>query len=385
MHKFRQALKIWAFIAKVPFLIDNGELKTIDGKKITPENVQEITENNMLTSVFGQDTLDKIGENIISTPEQREKWLKEKLTKIINKLENKNKSLLRTKLFKWNTNINYTQMIEGAKAIQRFLKRKLGHKLQKKRKELMDKFIKKLVARRIYQLAQLNNLIKTLKKIYADKNILNKLITLERKKNQNDILKDLIEKIDEKSNKLKLKTYLNRWFNNSEGINNKEFDAISLIQSIFRGYLIRKKINKIKRRNELLNKFIKLKEHRNMLEYALPKWNKNAMLVLCDENALIIQKAFRRFYAKIKVGKLKNNSDNYKTLCEALCKISGNPKIFFDKLKNITKASKFIDLMQNLENKKLDNLKECFKKLKENNKRILLENIITNIDDKIQF
>ena len=187
LNKFRQALKVWAFIAKVPFLIDNGELKTIDGKKITPENVQEITENNMLTSVFGQDTLDKIGENIISTPEQREKWLKEKLIKIINKLENKNKSLLRTKLYKWNTNINYTQMIEGAKAIQRFLKRKLGHKLQKKRKELLDKFIKKLVCRRIYQLAQVNNLIKTLKKIYADKSILNKLITLERKKNQRKI------------------------------------------------------------------------------------------------------------------------------------------------------------------------------------------------------
>ena len=121
-------------MAKVPFIVDNGEIKTIDGKKITPENVQELTENNMLTSVFGQDVLDKIGENIISTPEQRQKWLKEKLIKFINNLENKNKSLLRTKLYKWKSNINYTQIIEGVKAIQRFLRRKLGHKLQKKRK-----------------------------------------------------------------------------------------------------------------------------------------------------------------------------------------------------------------------------------------------------------
>ena len=120
LNKFRQALKLWAFMAKVPFIVDNGELKTIDGKKITPENVQEITENNMLTSVFGQDVLDKMGENIISTPEQREQWLKEKLTKFINNLENKNKTLLRTILYKWNTNVNYTQIIEGVKSIQRF-------------------------------------------------------------------------------------------------------------------------------------------------------------------------------------------------------------------------------------------------------------------------
>ena len=28
-------LKIWAFVAKVPFIIDNGEIKTIGGKKVT--------------------------------------------------------------------------------------------------------------------------------------------------------------------------------------------------------------------------------------------------------------------------------------------------------------------------------------------------------------
>ena len=120
-----------------------------------------------------------------------------------------------------------------------------------------------------------------------------------------------------------------------------------------------------------------------MLEYALARWDKNAMLVLCDENALKIQKAFRLFIAHKKLNKLKNNSDNYKTLCEALCKLSGRPDIFFDKLKNIVRASKFGDLMQKLQQKKLDNLKDALNKLKENNKQVLLENIITNIDDKI--
>ena len=383
LNKFRQALKVWAFVAKVPFIIDNGEIKTIDGKKVTPENVQEITENNMLTSVFGQDVLDKMGENIISTPEQREKWLKEKLTNFINKLENKNKTLLRTKLYKWHTNANYTQIIEGVKAIQRFLRRKLGHKLQKKRKELVDKFIKKLVIRRILQVSKLNNLIQTLKRIYADKNILNKLSTLQKNKNQTEILKDIVNNTEDKLNKLKLKTYLNRWYNYSEGVYNKEQDAITLIQAVVKGFLMRKEINKIKRRKELLNKFINRKEHRNILKYALNKWDKNAMLVLCDESALKIQNAFRLFYARIKLDKLKNNSDYYKKLCQALSKISGQPKPFFDKLKNIQKVSKFNDLLKNLEQKKLDNIKDSFNKLKQNNKILALENIITNIDDKM--
>ena len=50
-----------------------------------------------------------------------------------------------------------------------------------------------------------------------------------------------------------------------------------------------------------------------MLEYALARWDKNAMLVLCDENALKIQKAFRLFIAHKKLNKLKNNSDNYRS------------------------------------------------------------------------
>ena len=40
------------------------------------------------------------------------------------------------------------------------------------------------------------------------------------------------------------------------------------------------------------------------------------------------------------------------------------------------------DLLQNLEQKRLHNLKDSFDKLKDNNKQLLLEKIITNIDDK---
>ena len=363
LHKFKQALKLWAFIAKVPFIIDNGALTTIDGRAITPDNVQELTENNILTSVFGQDALAKIGEHIISTPEQKEEWLKEKLTKFINRLEAKSKSLLRTKFQQWNNNINYSQIFEGIKAIQRYVKRKLGHRLQKKRKVIVDKFVKKLVYHRIYQVVKIIKLKKTLTKIYSSKKILEKLKVVKKTTNQSSIMKVIVEKLEEKYKTLLKKTYFQRWNNISEGIYNKEIDAITLIQSAFRGFMKKKEVKGLLKRKALIRKFIKRKEHRCLLEYSFHKWNKNAMLVLCDESAIPIQRKFRQYYALIKLDRLRNVSDNYKNLCQALSHISGRPEIFFDKLKKIRRAKVLGDLSDNLDNKRKDILKDAFAKL----------------------
>jgi hypothetical protein len=179
-----------------------------------------------------------------------------------------------------------------------------------------------------------------------------------------------------------LKTYFQRWNNISEGIYNKEDDAITLIQSMFRTYIMRKKVKDLLRRKDLIKKFIKRKEHRNLLEYAFRKWDKNAMLVLCNESAIPIQRKFRQYHATQKLDKLRENSDNYKNLCQALSHISGHPEIFFDKLKKIRRAGVLGDLAENLENKVKDNIKNAFDKLKSNNKLTLLEDIITKTDDR---
>ena len=382
LNKFRQALKLWAFISKVPFIVDNGAITTIDGRTITPDNVQEITGNNVLTSVLGQDILDKIGEHLISTPEQKEEWLKEKLIKFLNKLEAKKTTLLRTKFYQWKSNANYSQIIEGVKAIQRYIRRKLGHRLQKKRKELVDKFIKKLVYHRILQIAQMNKLKSTLRTIYASEKIINKLKVIHKINNQSDIMKVLLKKADKKLENLLLKAYFYRWNNISEGIYNKEDKSITLIQSTFRAYVMKKKVKSLLKRKELIKKFIKIKEHRCLLEYGFRKWDKNAMLILCNESAVTIQKRFRQYYASKKLSKLRENSDNYNNLCEALSHISGHPKEFFDKLKKLRRASVLGDLAEDLDNKRKDNLKNALEKLKINNKLTLLEDIITKTDDR---
>jgi len=382
LHKFKQALKLWAFIAKVPFYVENGAITTIDGRAVTPDNVQELTENNILTSVLGQDVLAKIGDYIISTPEQKEEWLKEKLSKFIKRLEDKNKTLLRTKLYQWKSNVNYSQIIEGVKAIQRYVRRKLGHRLQKKRKEIVGKFIKKLVYRRINQVSKISQLDKILRKIYSFKKIIEKLKVYHKTKNQSDVLKVLVKKLDEKYKQILKKTYFQRWNNISEGIYNNEIDALTLIQATFRSYLMKKKVKGLLKRKALIKKFIKRKEHRCLLEYAFNKWNKNAMLVLCNESAIPIQRRFRQYYAMLKLKKLRDISDNYKNLCQALSHISGKPEEFFNKLKKIRKTKVLGDLAEKLGDKKRDNIKDAFDKLKSNNKLTLLENIITKTDDR---
>jgi hypothetical protein len=106
------------------------------------------------------------------------------------------------------------------------------------------------------------------------------------------------------------------------------------------------------------------------------------MLVLCDESAITIQRRFRQYYANQKLQKLRETSDNYKTLCDALSHISGRPEGFFDKLKKIRRASVLGDIAQNLDDKMKEKKKDAFAKLKSNNKLKLLENIINKTDDR---
>jgi hypothetical protein len=145
---------------------------------------------------------------------------------------------------------------------------------------------------------------------------------------------------------------------------------------------MRKKVKGLLKRKELIKKFIKRKEHRCLLEYAFRKWDKNTMLVLCNDSAISIQRRFRQYYANQKLEKLREISDNYKNLCQALSHLSGRPERFFDKLKRIRRASVLGDLAKDLDNKRLDNIKDAFDKLKSNNKLTLLENIITKTDDR---
>ena len=69
-------------------------------------------------------------------------------------------------------------------------------------------------------------------------------------------MKKLLDKADEKLNKLLLKTYFNRWKNISKGIYNAEDKSITLIQSTFRAYIKKKKIKLLLKRNKFLEKFI---------------------------------------------------------------------------------------------------------------------------------
>ena len=379
--KFKQAFKLWALLSKVPFLLINGNLATLNGKEITPENLQKILGKNLLDSELSKNILNNNEQNNNATPEEKKERLKEILNDLLKRFDSKNGDLLRAKLYQWKSNSDYLKLIEGVKAIQRYTRRKLGHRLQKKRKQLVDKFAKKLVYRRLLQLAQINTLKNTLKYIYSKK-VFEKLKSFNKKNNQSDILKKLLEKADENRNKLLLKTYFSRWKNISNGLYNKEDKSITKIQSAIRSYLMKKKAQILLKRKELLNKFIKRKEHRSLLEYFFRKWQKNAMLDLCDESATLIQTQFRKYNAKLKLDKLKENADNYKNLCDALSHIKGQPKEFFDKMKKIRRAYVLGDLAQKLDEKRKNNLKDAFDNLKTNNKLNLLKNIINKTDDR---
>jgi len=254
--------------------------------------------------------------------------------------------------------------------------------LEIKNKELNKNIKKKDDEIKAFKIEKENN-EKEIKKLKEEINKIQDLKKLNNENQQNlNEIKVIVEKLEEKYKTLLKKTYFQRWSNISEGIYNKEIVAITLIQSAFRGFMKKKEVKGLLKRKALIRKFIKRKEHRCLLEYSFLKWNKNAMLVLCDESAIPIQRKFRQYYALIKLNRLRNVSDNYKNLCQALSHISGRPEVFFDKLKKIRRAKVLGDLSDNLDNKRKDILKDAFAKLKSNNKLTLLENIITKTDDR---
>ena len=130
----------------------------------------------------------------------------------------------------------------------------------------------------------------------------------------------------------------------------EENEAVSKIQSAYKGHNLRKLFNKNKTKTKLINKIIlkllKATDPNNKLQAALAKWMKNARKQLCHENARTIQKFCKDVRQKILNLKNKQDLDNYKNLANVINNIKVSPKEFFDKLKQIRRNQKLNDILE---------------------------------------
>ena len=255
-------------------------------------------------------------------------------------------------LIKWKKNARRIKCEVDAKIIQRYC-RKILDKVNNKLIEKWKNLARKIMPHVINQTAKFNHMNKILNKLLKKK-FLDNLIDSTNRKNLLDMLKYLVEKNDKDSSKNLLRKKFREWLDKTKKLRDIEDDAAAYIQSMYRGYQTRKQ-NKINQRiTYLLTKIIAkiITTSEDSLQTSLSKWQKNARLVKCDEDARIIQKFCRNTLDKIK--KKKN-----------------------DELLN--RIGEGFDILDNLRL----NIRYAWDKIKENNKKNALEDLVALIQDKI--
>ena len=227
LNKLLLSFKVWHKIAKVlkeqNSLIREKEgnlLTIIKGKEkiINANYIKKGGEINikLKKNEQGEFTIDDIiNKNL--TEEERQAIIKKKIPATINLIDDKLKSLLQMKLYKWKNITNKIICDKNARTIQKFIRIKLGNRLWKKRNNYFGNLSKKYLMKKIGDFAKINRLNKTLKKL-----LLKKILDNLRKnsKDKNCIIslnENIINANDELRNKnkkiamkqiLKLYTYI---------------------------------------------------------------------------------------------------------------------------------------------------------------------------------
>ena len=382
INKLLLAFKVWQKLAeyektKKPLVHEkegnlitmfNGEEKIIGGKDIREGGEINI---KLKKNKEGEFTIDDIINNNL-TEKERQEIIQKKIPATIYLIDDKIKSLLQMKLYKWKSITNKIVCDRNARTIQRFVRKKLGNLLWKKRVKFFDELSKKYLKQKINKIAKTNRLAEVLKKLIYKKffdnlknNAKNKnsLIALNenflninndlKNKNKNIAFKNILKlymyviikklfenfkKLEREKSKVIFKEFINKLKQNV--IKKAEFtyeNKISNENIPFRkklSFSIKKSSSKNIPKKDIdksipyisllphLMKFLdeKIKERKNYAFNELKKYNKskklNSLLTKFINNKLIPVK--NHFY--INFSKLATNGEKQKSLFKLLRK-----------------------------------------------------------------
>ena len=179
-------------------------------------------------------------------------------------------------------------------------------------------------------------------------------------------LKNMNQDKDNKIRNLKLRKFLQRWRDQQKKLGEKTNDSASIIQLAFKGYMARKERDRLMRIKNLLYKLTLHKDDiiNNKLYITLRKWVAIAKNMTFNENASKIQKYWKKFQ-----NKLKNDK-------EKLLDIKFGARHSIDKLISEKNRKIFTKFNDDLKQKRLDTLKNCFDKIKKRGNDNVLKQLI---------
>ena len=256
-----------------------------------------------------------------------------------------------TTLMKWNKNARKIKCHEDARIIQNFC-RKIHDRAITSTGLKWKNLAKKIKPRRINDLAKFMYMQRLINK-FQKRRFFDKLIDKANKNYLKEILKYLINKYDKEHMNNLLRKKLREWLDKALQLRDRDNDAATYIQSVFRGYLQRKYLRESRRLEEILTKLVLkiLYTSDETLPSALHKWNKNARLLKCHEDARTIQNFCRNTLDKIKkikeVGYLKKVTQGV----DILDNLRLNIRYAWDKIRDYNKINGLKDLIGFLQDK----------------------------------
>ena len=312
----------------------------------------------------------KIAENKI----KKEKRINELLKKFVDNLTKNRNLLLSYGFLKYYKNTKLDQQLENAKIIQDFCREKLDTIIKdrlQKRKELADLLTKLYRQKFFNDLKDLaNNSAPILEENYR------------RIKTKFDKLRKVVGTNDKIKNLEILRKYWNIWKNN-KGL----FDKYSImIQKEVRRLISKRKLNNIKRLNDILFKIIMYnkEKEKDLLASKLHQWRVITKKLECQDNAKIIQDFCRNKLNNYLKNKLSKYLDKLAKKYTSYL-INNNAKL--DKLNKALRHKPLKDGLDAIKRRALLNkIKEALIKAlstqDNNNKKIILKHYLDKWNKK---
>ena len=297
----------------------------------------------------------------------RLKRINDILLRTVLKHDKTNNDTLRSKLRKWNNKTKLINYDRNSKIIQNFLRPKLAKLINDKVKGFFDGLTHKKYLKLILTAGKMNKLLHALNRPSLQR-FRNNLQKIADKKNFNDKLRIISNKNNNKNNTEKLRRYLNKWRNIKDTLDQKENDSASIIQRAFLSLLARTKKNNLQTKKTILTKYVIQKYNitNNKLYIYFTRWLNKSRVMKINDNAKVIQGFCKDILKKCKEKKELNNKIKINNGLIKLMKAKFGKEYVFNKILSERNRNVFQKFNDDLKKHRLNTLKECFDKIKQN-------------------